>query len=944
MHLPRPIFLHVLTLCLTCSGLLNRYPVAAQDRFRPLDTLAVHPKAPSSAGDDLAYKHFELANGLDVVLVPESRAATAGIALYVRAGWGDESTFEWGAQNYLAHQLRNMVALEERAAGVRLRMALEESRFTVRTDWDGVGVSMQQPAGHTAYGVWLMGQLLGRTLFHLDTQAVAPWQKRMAVGRTPRLLSSAFPEDHPYHQPSGRQLPPEQAYRHLQAYTGRCWSPDRGVLVVTGAFEEDQVLEEIHRYMATIPASGSTPVAYHPASRGQPQVARVRRIRYQTDEEHAALFHAWPMPAGGADPTEARRALSALLDDPRQAPLDERFRKNLGLDSLRVRYQKGRFGDLMWYEAYGPDSLDWERTANRIQKDLRLLRRGLLDMKLGRRQQDVVRAAYGRDYQSMSHRAETLGRYFVHGHGIDHTLARYQALSRVSPRLLDNAYADGIARSGGTQLPLGAAAHPDSAHALTAVAVDERSQAARLPAYTYSPLFPSRAPAAPRIGSLPPPTKERHPQRDSLLVALKQPYTDYLRIMVHFPIKASEDSDQPLGQGAELMKPALYAHLARRVDRMRAQAGVRAALLPHPEGLRMRIEAADASVLGALAEMLQQPTEGPEEQPPLPVESLVNDNGEEVQLNEMMEGSDMEARASRLAHISPTWSLHEAITGSALDPDRSGLWQSVLPLAPYVLETLSPYQAILGGMTSSPKDYLRGLSGSESPTTERNQPGIPGADEQVFQLLGRGGSLTGRLADEPEPQDELQQGSWLFVQETRAPCEALEGAMPLPGIDQEKSFVALDAAVRHLKAWMEVHAPQWLWSWQPGRQESLLMIRYAEPLPQDAGAPLRELQTLLRLWKEEAQEAQSLTMMRQTQRVRRYHRLESVDAIMDDAWLRHTLPGSWPDVQEDELSALEISGWVNQLTRLAQIDRAAWLLRAPSQPRTVPATLDVRVY
>ena len=918
-----------------CGLLFSSMALQAQPQTPVWDTVELHPRLPANAGKDFAYQHFRLPNGLEVVLVPEDRAPVVGMALYVKAGLAHEEDHEWGAQELLVSQLEKLGALGSEARRHYMRLSLEECQYRVESSLDGVGVSLSQPAGHPDYGLWLLSRLLGYTLPNLDTAAIAPWQARLENGLDMRLVTGAFPEEHPYRKHTGDLLPEVQAYRHAQAYIGRRWAPNHAVLVLSGRYDARDVLERCAEYFGPIPGSTAQEAGPPPSFENANDTSSL--VRYQDAAGPPRMVMSWSMPPSNNDEAEARRALALLLDDPFQAPLDEEAIAQLGLDSLQVHYQKGRHGDLLWMTAYAPDRIDWKTVAQDIRQEVRLLRRGLLDAQLGRRLQEAVKLAYARQTSTMAGRASQLGRYFLYGVGLDNTPRQYRALRRVSPRLLDNAYASSFGRSGPDISLLHSQYQADSLHAQLAVRLSAGELESLKPPYRLSALLPEAGRAPAQNIAFPP--DSMLPRFNNKVWLTSLPYFGTSRLMLRYPyaqLKDGDEGEQPLYQ---LLKPASRVWLEDKARAMKRAAVVKTEVRAGPDGLTLALETANPQQMGLAMETVfieeqERQLQGMKA-PQLDVS--MDRNEEDGQLPE---------RASVLREGYLNWSLREALTDCM--PVKAGAFplSQQMEIAGTVLYQQQPVMALHGALGSlqNPIDQFNGLPGRQIANSmgERKMNTDP---RDLLQSMGieqddehLGGFREANMAK------ALFQPGYLVFQHTSANRPAMtELAFPLSGTAEVKAFAADYAAARHLIGWMAMDHHPWQWQWLSGGKTSYLYGRYTGP-ENELSEALTSLGNALGTWQEYARAA-GLQQVQESAMPRLYHQIEQPQHTLQSGVAsskRAEANKNWLRMLHAQTQDLEDDGWQKAIGKMAHLKESVFFIRGTDVPEGLPGDVKVR--
>jgi zinc protease len=295
-------------------------------RRRHVLLLAALALASPARGAAPPVREVTLANGLVVLLAPDSLAATADVALWVHAGTRWEATARSGATHLLER-----IAIEG-SWSAPVGRALGDTRdaggaHSTYTTADVTSVFETAPPEALVSALRIhAGLLMGPTL----TADQVAKEKRGAndsiarrgdgglIGRALQRLYSELFGSHPYAlQVTGDQKQRDAiAAAALQSWGAEHFSPSNAMLTVVGRFQPDSALAAIRRTVGAVPrrAAPSLPAAPLPPVRGP------RRVVLDGPERVVLLVGGWRGPGGTDSARVVLPVLSRLLSQgPRSA-------------------------------------------------------------------------------------------------------------------------------------------------------------------------------------------------------------------------------------------------------------------------------------------------------------------------------------------------------------------------------------------------------------------------------------------------------------------------------------------------------------------------------------------------------------------------------------------------------------------------------------------------
>ncbi len=299
--------------------LLPRY--AALLLALPLMAPAAPSNAPVREAEGVA--EYRLANGLQVLLIPDATKPTVTVNVTYRVGSRHEGNGETG----MAHLLEHLVFKTTRKyANVGAELSKRGMQFNGSTNADRTNYFETFPAD-PAHLSWALGmeadRMTGAKVLRsdLDTEMTVV-RNEMEAGENDAvqiLMQRTQAAAYQWHAYGRSTIGARSDVEHvdiprLQAFYQRHYQPDNATLVVAGAFDPARTLAEITRVFGAIPKPKRVlPPTYtvEPVQEGERQVA-LRRVSAMQ-----AVFASYHIPAmASPDFAAFEVAVTALADTP----------------------------------------------------------------------------------------------------------------------------------------------------------------------------------------------------------------------------------------------------------------------------------------------------------------------------------------------------------------------------------------------------------------------------------------------------------------------------------------------------------------------------------------------------------------------------------------------------------------------------------------------------
>jgi zinc protease len=266
------------------------------------------PAPPRTASLGLDFETFELTNGMRVVLVKDPKATEIQVTTRYRVGATDDPT----AQHGMAHLVEHLM-YEQVLGGQTLFAQLEAAAtfFNATTTYDSTTYIARADASRLekllaieAVRVGFRCTTIDETDFLREREVVVnevryrdePTEAYLA------LLGGVYPEGHPYRRAVGGTIDSvgSISFKDACAFADAHYTPENGVLVVSGNVTSERLEGAIGKFLARVaarPTRGvrqSVPRAEH----------ATERATIQAPIDDTSILLAWPLPA---DPLQNMR-------------------------------------------------------------------------------------------------------------------------------------------------------------------------------------------------------------------------------------------------------------------------------------------------------------------------------------------------------------------------------------------------------------------------------------------------------------------------------------------------------------------------------------------------------------------------------------------------------------------------------------------------------------
>ena len=329
--------------------------------------------APNGRWPTVAFTDERLANGLRLVMSPDSLAPVASVNLWYNVG----SRHEAPGQTGLAHLFEHMMFQGSRnvAKAEHFRLIAGVGGTLNGTTWnDRTNYFETVPSHHLELALWLEADRMGTLLDALGQETldnqrdVVKNEKRQTYDNRPygssseRLQARVFPASHPYHHTTIGSMADLDAatLADVQAFFRTYYAPNNAVLSIVGDFEPAQARAWVERYFGPIPAFPDIPTP--PDTTVAPKIGAEYREVIPDRVPMSRLYFAYRSPPLGTPGFDALAMATAVLAEGKASRLyshlvrDTLLAQDVGLGPYE--WVGGATMTLGWATAASEDAVD----------------------------------------------------------------------------------------------------------------------------------------------------------------------------------------------------------------------------------------------------------------------------------------------------------------------------------------------------------------------------------------------------------------------------------------------------------------------------------------------------------------------------------------------------------------------------------------------------------
>ena len=466
--------------CMTFRPLLSS-DLCFTERMKHLKNLILlslcvllHPVLSAQTTQEGAtFYRYTLSNAMELVVLPDHRAATVVHMVWVRVGSMDEVDGTSGVAHAIEHMMFKgtpKVAVGEFSK----RVAALGGRENAFTNLDYTGFFQQIPASRLEAVMRLEADRFEHNKwadveFKKEIEVIKE-ERRMRTDDVPRSIlneqvNAVQFTASPYRRPVIGWMNDLDAMTadDVRRFHSTWYKPSNAVVVVVGDVEPIQVKKIAERIYGVIP-KGVTPVR---KPRVEPEQSGLRRLSVKAPAEQGFMIMSWKVPGYKADPATpehqdalALQMLSAVLDGYSGARLDRALTQGDHplADEAGAEYSfSGRGPQVFQLQAVPASGQKMDQLELALKDQIkRIADEGVSDAELKRvKAQWIASAVYKRD--SLFNQAQEIGAYWIEGLPLDTSDRLIKELSSITPdqvKAVAQKYFDDDHLTIGTLVPL----------------------------------------------------------------------------------------------------------------------------------------------------------------------------------------------------------------------------------------------------------------------------------------------------------------------------------------------------------------------------------------------------------------------------------------------------------------------------------------------------------
>jgi len=283
---------------------------------------------------EIPYEKEKLTNGLEIILYQNITIPFIAVNIWYRTGSANEKKGKTG----LAHLFEHMMFQGSKNVPKEMHFRyIQEAGGTLNasTSFDRTNYFEKLPANDLELALWLESDRMGFFLDSLDQiklnnqRSVVLNERLERYDNQPyglaweKLISSLYPEDHPYSWPTIGYAKDIESYNleDVSNFFKSYYSPSNATIVVAGNFESDRVKNLIGKYFNDISSNGKPEKLFSDSVR----LKEEKHILLEDKITLERIYFAWHSPKAFQDDDAALDILSDLLTGSKNARLTRKL-------------------------------------------------------------------------------------------------------------------------------------------------------------------------------------------------------------------------------------------------------------------------------------------------------------------------------------------------------------------------------------------------------------------------------------------------------------------------------------------------------------------------------------------------------------------------------------------------------------------------------------------
>jgi len=283
---------------------------------------------------EIPYEKEKLTNGLEIILYQNITIPFIAVNIWYRTGSANEKKGKTG----LAHLFEHMMFQGSKNVPKEMHFRyIQEAGGTLNasTSFDRTNYFEKLPANDLELALWLESDRMGFFLDSLDQiklnnqRSVVLNERLERYDNQPyglaweKLISSLYPEDHPYSWPTIGYAKDIESYNleDVSNFFKSYYSPSNATIVVAGNFESGRVKNLIGKYFSDISSNGKPEKLFSDSVR----LKEEKHILLEDKITLERIYFAWHSPKAFQDDDAALDILSDLLTGSKNARLTRKL-------------------------------------------------------------------------------------------------------------------------------------------------------------------------------------------------------------------------------------------------------------------------------------------------------------------------------------------------------------------------------------------------------------------------------------------------------------------------------------------------------------------------------------------------------------------------------------------------------------------------------------------
>ena len=391
---------------------------------------------------DIPYEKYKLLNGLEIILFQNNSLPSAAVNIWYKAGSANEIKGKTG----LAHLFEHMMFQGSKNVPKEMHFKyIQEAGGTLNasTSFDRTNYFEKLPANDLELALWLESDRMGFFLEALD-QVKLDNQKSVVLNERlerydnqpyglawEKLISSLYPEDHPYSWPTIGYATDIGSYNleDVSNFFKSYYSPSNATIVVAGNFESDRVKNLIGKYFNDISSNGKPEKLFSDSV----QLREEKHILLEDKITLERIYFAWHSPKAFQDGDAALDILSDLLTGSKNARLTRKlvYELEIAQDVTAMQFS-GKYGGHFMIMVTAKPGKSLDEIKKIIFNEISILAEENISQRELQRSKNVIKSNFIYSLQNIDTIADMLNLYnFYLGepNSFNFDLNRYNSVS-----------------------------------------------------------------------------------------------------------------------------------------------------------------------------------------------------------------------------------------------------------------------------------------------------------------------------------------------------------------------------------------------------------------------------------------------------------------------------------------------------------------------------------